>query len=948
MSSSRIAPAACLQASLTKPPLLSPGEISPETLASWEDATRGWIAHKEVAEDKQVSLASYGFQDPRIRAWLRTHAATHNTLSFTAFMTIFRANWLPRNWESRLSNALLNSRQGLGSFWDWQVDLHHKNALLTGTNSHLDDNALRRKLKSGVTPELAAALSRREQQLELLSFTDWIEYVRDLDDRRLDHAARVTQEATKLQQRAELRSGAPARNNSRATVPSFSAIPTLAPSTATMRRSAPKLTDIERKLLSDHEGCFKCRQFYAGHRSAACPNGFPDGDSYHTLTEQQARSTAKARTPIVASADCPIVASIVPCSIEPSTIIDEQDNYEVQYVPSLPPLRSDSLVWRCRLDGPATLGLIHDALIDDGAQVVLIRESLARETGLLFRKLHTPVSLGQAFAETPASPSPVLATHWIKLSLSSLDMTYVSRTVRALVAPDSLAYALILGLPFLSHNHLVIDPSLRSVIDKDSAYDLLAPITVPKPYIRPYRSPKATRIQTCEQLRAVQSQLKTHIAHRRDPAHETSTLPAHAFATAVRARIASLACEQTLAHKDSEFKTRYADLFPDDIPHVDQLPTDIVHRIRLKDPEKLPRKRSYSFSRKYQEEWKTLLKLHEDAGRIRPSSSPFASPAFLIPKADPNALPRWVNDYRELNANTVPDSHPLSKISVILADCARGKIWAKLDMTNSFFQTRMHPDDIPYTAVLTPFGLYEWVVMPMGGRNAPATHQRRMCIALREYIGKICHVYLDDIIIWSQDLAEHERNVALVLNALKAAHLFCSPKKTQLFCTSLTFLGHHISADGLAADTSKVQRILDWPAPKSASDVRSFLGLVRYVADFLPALAEHTAQLTPLTTKDAEKVWPEWTAAHNRAFEAIKKLVLSRQCLTTIDHDNPGKNRIYVTCDASNRRTGACLSYGPSWETARPVAFDSMQFTSAQSHYPTHEQELLAIVRALS
>jgi len=90
---------------------------------------------------------------------------------------------------------------------------------------------------------------------------------------------------------------------------------------------------------------------------------------------------------------------------------------------------------------------------------------------------------------------------------------------------------------------------------------------------------------------------------------------------------------------------------------------------------------------------------------------------------------------------------------------------------------------------------------------------------------------------------------------------------------------------------------------------------VWYIADFLPTLAKHTAQLTPLTTKDAEKAWPAWTRAHDHAFEAIKQLVLSCQCLTAIDHNNLGDNKIYVTCDASNRHTGACLSYGPSWET---------------------------------
>jgi hypothetical protein len=126
-------------------------------------------------------------------------------------------------------------------------------------------------------------------------------------------------------------------------------------------------------------------------------------------------------------------------------------------------------------------------------------------------------------------------------------------------------------------------------------------------------------------------------------------------------------------------------------------------------------------------------------------------------------------------------------------------------MTNSFFQTLVHPDDVKYTATLTPFGLWEWVVMPMGLRNSPATHQRRVTMALRDLIGRICHVYLDDIIIWSQSLAEHEQNVSRVLEALRTAHLYCSLKKSTLFTTELNFLGHTISQRGIEADNSKVE-----------------------------------------------------------------------------------------------------------------------------------------------
>jgi len=119
----------------------------------------------------------------------------------------------------------------------------------------------------------------------------------------------------------------------------------------------------------------------------------------------------------------------------------------------------------------------------------------------------------------------------------------------------------------------------------------------------------------------------------------------------------------------------------------------------------------------------------------------------------------------------------------------------------------------------TPFRLYEFIMMLMGGHNAPATHQCCMCATLHAHIGKICHIYLDDIIIWSRSLSEHKQNVTTVLEALWATNLYCSPKKTELFCTSLKFLGHHISSMGIEADAGKVTRILDWPIPSMASDV---------------------------------------------------------------------------------------------------------------------------------
>jgi hypothetical protein len=151
---------------------------------------------------------------------------------------------------------------------------------------------------------------------------------------------------------------------------------------------------------------------------------------------------------------------------------------------------------------------------------------------------------------------------------------------------------------------------------------------------------------------------------------------------AVRARIEVLADKEKLLLLDSGLQTEYKDVF-DPLPHY--LLMDVYCKVNLKDASKTITTRSYSCPRKYRDAWKTLIQQHLDAGRICPSLSEYASPAFIVPKSDPQVLPRWVNDYRQINSNTITDSYPLPWVEDILADAGRGKIWSKMDMTNSFF-----------------------------------------------------------------------------------------------------------------------------------------------------------------------------------------------------------------------------------------------------------------------
>jgi len=293
------------------------------------------------------------------------------------------------------------------------------------------------------------------------------------------------------------------------------------------------------------------------------------------------------------------------------------------------------------------------------------------------------------------------------------------------------------------------------------------------------------------------------------------------------------------------------------------------------------------------------------------------------------------------------DSHPLPCIDDILNDCAKGKIWGTIDMTNSFFQTCMHPNHVHLMAVNTPLGLYEWLVMPMGLKNAPVIHQCHVTAALRQLNSQFCHIYLDDIVIWSDSLDEHECNMCAVPQALCVAQLYINPDKTHLFCMEIDFLGHHISARGIEADTKKVDRILNWPMPKSATEVRGFLGLVHYIAAFLPALADHTGVLTKLRTKDSKKKILSWVPKYQVVFNAIKQIIMSCDHLTTIDFSKMPDYKIFVTTDTSDKCSGTVLLFGPSWETACPITFDSMTFKNAELNYPVHEKELLAVICAL-
>ena len=336
---------------------------------------------------------------------------------------------------------------------------------------------------------------------------------------------------------------------------------------------------------------------------------------------------------------------------------------------------------------------------------------------------------------------------------------------------------------------------------------------------------------------------------------------------------------------------------------------------------------------------KQLAKLL-DAGLISPSSSPYAAPILFAPKKDGGL--RMCTDYRLLNSQTVKDRFPLPHPDDLFDQMRDSKYFTTIDLLWGYWHIPIHPDHRSKTGFRTQFGHFEWNVLPFGLTNAPATFQRYIARCLQECItsGYVVQ-FIDDMCIHSRTLEEHLLHVSTVLNLLEKHKLRTKPSKCHFFQTSISFLGHVISADGLSTDPQKTRVIAEWPTPRDVHDLRSFLGLANYYRRFIPSYSELALPLFPLLAKGTSWTWGDPQVA---AFNQIKAALI---CAPVLKQYNPDAKISRVVTDASKFALGGVLMQGEDEQSLHPVAFYSRKFSSAECNYTTREQELLAIKECL-
>lgn len=368
----------------------------------------------------------------------------------------------------------------------------------------------------------------------------------------------------------------------------------------------------------------------------------------------------------------------------------------------------------------------------------------------------------------------------------------------------------------------------------------------------------------------------------------------------------------------------------------------IKHTIDTKDEIPVHAK-TYRYPYCHKKEVQTQIRKMLDQNIIRPSNSPWSAPVWVVPKkTDASGQQKWrlVVDYRKINEKTIDDRYPMPNITDILDKLGKCQYFSTIDMYSGFYQVEVDENDIKKTAFSVENGHYEFLRMPFGLKNAPATFQRVMDHILREHIGKSCVIYLDDILIFSTSLQEHIENLEKVFKTLEKYNFKIQLDKSEFLKKETAFLGHVITTEGVKPNPEKIKAIKNWPVPKNEKELKGFLGTLGYYRKFIRDFAKITKPLTKALRKDENF---EKSKEFLETFEKCKEILTTSDILQYPDFS---KNFI-LTTDASNYAIGAVLSQGPIGKD-KPIAFASRTLSKSEENYSTIEKELLAIVWSCS
>jgi len=279
----------------------------------------------------------------------------------------------------------------------------------------------------------------------------------------------------------------------------------------------------------------------------------------------------------------------------------------------------------------------------------------------------------------------------------------------------------------------------------------------------------------------------------------------------------------------------FPEVFPDEIPDVPP-EREVEFSIDLVPGTKPVSMAPYRMSASELAELKKQLEDLLDKKFVRPSVSPWGAPILLVKKKDGSM--RLCIDYRQLNKVTIKNRYPLPRIDDFMDQLVGARVFSKIDLRSGYHQIKVKDEDMQNTAFRTRYGHYEYKVMPFGVTNAPGVFMEYMSRIFHAYFDKFVVVFINDILIYSNNEEEHAEHLKIVLQVLKEKKLYAKLSKCEFWLSEVSFLGHIISGNGIAVDPSKVDVVSQWETPKSVTEIRSFLGLAGYYRRFIEGFFE--------------------------------------------------------------------------------------------------------------
>ena len=367
-------------------------------------------------------------------------------------------------------------------------------------------------------------------------------------------------------------------------------------------------------------------------------------------------------------------------------------------------------------------------------------------------------------------------------------------------------------------------------------------------------------------------------------------------------------------------------LFPDVPTRTDQIYHDVD--VGNADPVK---QHPYRLNPKKQQYLKEEIKYLLENDFIAPSNSSWSSPCILVPK--PDGSYRMCTDYRKVNSVTKTDTFPIPRMDDCIDKVGKAKYVTKFDLLKGFWQVPLTDRAKEISAFVTPYGLYQYKVMPFGMKNSPASFQRLINKVIADLEG--CEAYIDDVIIYSDTWEEHLRIIYEFFNRLSRAKLTINLSKSEFCQAQVTYLGHVVGQGQVKPLTTKVEAIANFPQPESKRQLMRFLGMAGYYRRFCPNFAAVAEPLTQLLNKRAKFIWSEKC---DKAFEKLKAMLQSAPVLRAPDFGSPFK----LAVDASDAAAGAVLLQDDDEGVEHPVCYFSKKFTKSQQNYSTVEKECLA------